>query len=199
MSDVKSINSVSKPAQSTNSAQNTVGDDAGNSWATTISQYLLQRRAQTQTAYQSQLLPNSSDESGDMQDWLFETLFEVLVQRLEEGHTVLALDAFDNFVSGEFVSADNGLFAWQQQLLQPLVQPLWSAFANTNMTDISINELLEEDSIWESALRQSTLSAYDKRILEQRRKACVKLYHSLKGTASSTDSVKNSLSNFSEL
>ena len=39
MSDVKSINSVSKPAKAINSAQNTVGDDAGNSWATTISQY----------------------------------------------------------------------------------------------------------------------------------------------------------------
>ena len=199
MTDAKSINSVSKPGKATSSAQNTVGDDAGNSWATTISRYLLQRRAQTQTAYQSQLLPNSSDESGDMQDWLFETLFEVLVQRLEEGHTVLVLDAFNNFASGEAMNADNELFAWQQQLLQPLVQPLWSAFANTTMTDISINELLEEDSIWESALRQSTLSAYDKRILEQRRKACVKLYHSLKGTASSTDSIKNSLSNFSKL
>ena len=199
MSDAKSINSVSRPAKATSSAQNTVGDDAGNSWATTISQYLLQRRAQTQTAYQSQLLPNSSDESGDMQDWLFETLFEVLVQRLEEGHTVLVLDAFNNFASGEVMNADNGLFTWQQQLLQPLVQPLWSEFVNTNMTDISINELLEENSIWESAMRQSTLAAYDKRILEQRRKACVKLYHSLKGTASSTDSVKNSLSIFSEL
>ena len=199
MSDVKSINSVSKPAKATSSAQNTVGDDAGNSWATTISQYLLQRRAQTQTAYQSQLLLNSSDEAGDMQDWLFETLFEVLVQRLEEGHTVLALDAFDNVASGEAMNADNGLFAWQQQLLQPLVQRLWSAFTNTNMTDISINELLEEDSIWESALRQSTLSAYDKRILEQRRKACVKLYQSLKDITNSTDSKEISLSNFSEL
>ena len=199
MSDVKSINSVSKPAKATNSTQNTVGDDIGNSWATTISQYLLQRRAQTQTAYQSQLIPNSSNESGDMQDWLFETLFEVLVQRLEEGHTVLVLDAFDNVASGEAMNANNGLFAWQQHLLQPLVQPLWSAFTNTNMTDISINELLEEDSIWESALRQSTLSAYDKRILEQRRKACVKLYHSLEDIASSTNSIKNSLGNFSEL
>ena len=199
MSDAKSINSVSRPAKATSSAKNTVGDDAGNSWATTISQYLLQRRAQTQTAYQSQLLPNSSDESGDMQDWLFETLFEVLVQRLEEGHTVLALDAFDNVASGEVISADNRLFAWQQLLLQSLVQPLWSAFVNTNMIDISINELLEEDSIWESAMRQSILAAYDKRILEQRRKACVKLYHSLRGIAHSTDSIKNSLSSFSEL
>ena len=199
MSDVKSINSVSKPAKATNSAQNTVGDDTGNSWATTISQYLLQRRAQTQTAYQSQLLPNSSDESGDMQDWLFETLFEVLVQRLEEGHTVLVLDAFDKVASGEVISADNRLFAWQQLLLQPLVQPLWSAFVNTNMAEISAAELLEDESLWETAMRQSTLAAYDKRILEQRRKACVKLYHSLKGIANSTESTKNSLSIFSEL
>ena len=199
MSDAKSINSVSRPAKATSSAKNTVGDDAGNSWATTISQYLLQRRAQTQTAYQSQLLPNSSDKSGDMQDWLFETLFEVLVQRLEEGHTVLVLDAFDNVASGEAMNADNGLFAWQQQLLQPLVQPLWSAFTNTNMAEISAAELLEDESLWETAMRQSILSAYDKRILEQRRKACVKLYHSLKGTASSTDSKENSLSSFSGL
>ena len=199
MSDAKSINSVSKPAKATSSAKNTVGDDAGNSWATTISQYLLQRRAQTQTAYQSQLLPNSSDESGDMQDWLFETLFEVLVQRLEEGHTVLVLDAFNNVASGEAMNADNGIFAWQQQLLQPLVQPLWSAFANTNMAEISAAELLEDESLWETAMRQSTLSAYEKRILKQRRKACVKLYHSLKRIANSTDSIKNSLSIFSEL
>lgn len=198
MSDVKSINNVSKPEKVTNSTQNTVGDDVGNRWATTIGQYLLQRRAQTQTAYNNQLLTDAMVDSEDNLDWLFETLFEVLVQRLEEGHTVLKLDGSNHETSLNFFDEDSGLFAWQQQLLQPLVQPLWSAFVNTNGADISATALLEDELLWEAALLQSTLVAYDKRILEQRRKACVELYHSLKNITINNDSIENSLSKFSE-
>ena len=200
MSNVQSINNVSKSAKVTNSVQNVV-DDVGNSWATTIGQYLLQRRAQTQTAYQNQLLMNSSNETENNKDWLFEVMFELLVQRLEEGHTVLELEASNHGTSVNLFDDDKELFAWQHQLLQPLMQPLFSAFSstNTNMADITATALLEDELLWETVMRQSTLAAYDKRVLEQRRKACVKLYHLLKDISNTTDPVRNSLSKFSEI
>ncbi|MDO5770013.1 MAG: exodeoxyribonuclease V subunit alpha [Psychrobacter sp.] len=91
------------------------------SWAHTVSDYLLQRRAQTQLAYQTafnaqdtQVAPlndvkmaiemdaeNMSRRAGQGMgianevnqntDWLFKTLFIALAQQLEEGHTVLTL------------------------------------------------------------------------------------------------------------
>ncbi|MGO1742696.1 MAG: hypothetical protein ACTHYZ_00310, partial [Psychrobacter sp.] len=131
MSDIKSTASGIKQEKTTNAGhktndQNIMSNDIGSSWATTVSQYLLQRRAQTQVAYQSQLVLNTSEQAKDAQGWLFEVLFEVLIQRLEEGHTVLVLDISNDKASNNTLNIDTGLFAWQQQLLQPLLQPLWS-------------------------------------------------------------------------
>ena len=213
MSDVKPTNGVLKPEKATNATQNIASDDIGSSWATTISYYLLQRRQQTQVAYQSQILSNTLEEARDSDEWLFESLFEVLVQRLEEGHTVLVLDALkgnigDSPSDNMLHENDNTeLFVWQQQLLQPLLLPLWSLLASTTMTDISDRELLENDGLWNMAMRQSTLPIYQKQVLEQRRTVCIKLYQSLKqisGDHEFTDEsdyepIKNSLSNLIKL
>lgn len=193
MSDVKRINSVMKQEKATN-------DDVGSSWATTVSRYLLQRREQTQMAYQGQLISDVTD-SQDTQAWLFEALFEVLVQRLEAGHTVLVLDAAGSDTDNNELNdnSDSEIFDWQQQLLQPLLQPLLSPIADTITTDIMANEILENDEIWNMAMRQSILPIYDKRILEQRRQVCTSLYQSLKHIASSATSIENSLSKFNQL
>lgn len=204
MSDKKSTNSAIQ-LTTTNAAQNPISDNAGNNWATTISRYLLQRREQIQTAYQGQLDLSILKEDKDSQEWLFETLFEVLVQRLEEGHTVLVLDASKSATSDNMPNddIDAGLFTWQRQLLQPLLQSLWSTLADTladtTMIDISANEWLENDVVWHMAMRQSLLPMYDKKILEQRRTACIKLYHSLKHMTSNASSIENSLSKLTKL
>ena len=106
MSDEKSNNSVITPT-TINVAQNRVNDNAGHNWATTISRYLLQRREQTQMAYQGQLVSHAFKEDNDSNAWLFETLFESLVQRLEEGHTVLVLDACKSEINANTPSDDN--------------------------------------------------------------------------------------------
>ncbi|WP_296245583.1 MULTISPECIES: exodeoxyribonuclease V subunit alpha [unclassified Psychrobacter] len=199
MSDVNSMNGVSKQKKATNTIQNLMSDGVGSSWATTISQYLLQRRAQTQIAYQNQLLNNEATDTKDSQDWLFETLFEVLVQRLEEGDTVLVLEASNHDTSNHLLDDAVELFNWQQQLLQPLLQPLLSVLLSTNMTELPPAEVLEDELIWDTALRQSTLTIPDKRLLNQRRKACVNLYNSLKDIASSASSTINSLSKLNQL
>lgn len=203
MSDIKSTASGIKQEKTTNAGhntndQNTMSKDIGSSWATTVSQYLLQRRAQTQMAYQSQLVLNTSEQAKDVQGWLFEVLFEVLIQRLEEGHTVLVLDISNDKASNNTFNTDTGLFAWQQQLLQPLLQPLWSALVSTT-TDISVTELLENELIWATAMRQSTLSVYERQVLGQRHKVCAELYKALVDIAKSSTSIENSLSNFIQL
>lgn len=209
MSDVKPTNGVLKPEKATDATQNIASDDIGNSWATTISQYLLQRRQQTQMAYQGQVISNTPEDVTDSDEWLFEALFEVLVQRLEEGHTVLVLDALKRNTSdgpSDNTLVENGnteLFVWQQQLLQPLLLPLGSLLNSTTMTDISDRELLENDGLWNMVMRQSTLPIYQKQILKQRRTVCTKLYQSLKQISSdhefadesNYEPIKNSLSN----
>ena len=183
------------------SNQGSSSSGIGSSWATTISQYLLQRSQQTQLAYNAQLQPHAMDDDHkDSQDWLFETLFEVLVQRLEEGHTVLVLE--DN--CSTIQSNDTELFTWQQQLLQPLLQPLLIAVEETSDAVIGL-ELLEQEVLWDIAMRQSTLLEYEKQVLRQRYSACVQLYNCLKQrTAISKASaeitpVENSLSKFIDI
>ena len=203
MSDVKDINNVMQQDKANNADLNAINTDAVSSWATTISQYLLQRRTQTQEAYQgqlkSQLVSHTAEEGHDTQDWLFEALFEVLVQRLEEGHTVLVLEASNRLISENRFNEYIGLFTWQQYLLQPLLQPLFTTLLSTGITDLSVAELLESDEMWITVMRQSTLPLYDKKILEQRRQICVNLYQSLRHIASNCTSIENSLSEFNEI
>lgn len=187
------------------------------SWATTISHYLLTRRMQTQQAYQLQLQPERVAQETDLvPDWLFEALFAVLVQRLEEGHTVLVLSSDtdkrngnDLYENASHATLEQGgyeqLLPWQKQLLQPLLNPLLSYVESQipmikTDTDIdvmpTVEALLERNSIlWQKTLLQSTLSQYDQQILQQRYKVCRDLYQFLQqsATASST-CITNSLS-----
>lgn len=202
MTDIKTINSADKQEIMINTAQsmptqNYGSDEVSNSWATTVSQYLVQRRIQTQSAYQSQLLCIATDKAEGSENELFEALFELLVQRLEEGHTVLVLETTNANTSNLSLFNDQSdLFVWQQQLLQPLFQPLLSVLLSINTAELSVSTLLEEDSLWEAAMRLSPLADYEKRLLNQRRHTCVQLYQSLKHIASSSVSEINSLSIF---
>lgn len=161
--------------------QSKAGRDINSSWATTISHYLLQRRAQTRMAYQAQLQPEVIDnEHSDTYDWLFEAIFEVLVQRLEEGHTVLVLEE-GSAINANLQDNETGLLAWQLQLLQPLLQPLLiQSEGILETTTATGRELLENRELWQAVLLQSSLSLYEKQILEQRYDTGVKIYSYLK-------------------
>ncbi|MGO2020554.1 ATP-dependent DNA helicase, partial [Psychrobacter sp.] len=210
MGDIKSTNDVSQQNQVVSTSATNTGNinkikaESTSSWAMTIGRYLLQRRVQTQTAYQGQLLLAEAKGVADNQEWLFEAIFEMLVLRLEEGHTVWVIDdATDD--GSDILFADNTtLLAWQKRLLGPLIQPLFTVLARANMTDISasafldtfLNTLLESDGTWDAAMRQSVLPVYEQQILNQRRQICIKLYQSLKQIAEDANSIGNSLSNF---
>jgi len=179
------------------SHQGNTNGDVGSSWATTISRYLLQRRKQTQLAYQAQLESDAvHNEDSVRQDWLFEAIFEVLVQRLEEGHTVLVLD--DNHPSTPIQDSDSKLANWQQQLLQPLLQPLFIALEG-RLEAVTGIELMAHTALWGTAMRQSTLPEYEKLILEQRYSACSQLYRYLQQTVKTSSPKENSLSNFQSI
>ncbi len=189
------------------------------SWATTISHYLLARRMQTQQAYQPQLQPEIvAQENEKEQDWLFDALFAVLVQRLEEGHTVLVLsndtdkrngkDLYENTSNATLEQGGyEQLLPWQKQLLQPLLNPLLSYVESQmpvirNDTDIgvmpTVEALLERNNaLWQKTLLQSTLSRYDQQILQQRHKVCRDLYEFLQQSATASNTcIINSLSIF---
>ncbi len=180
--------------------QNQGAIDIGSSWATTISQYLLQRRVQTQAAYQAQLQSDSTDISPATQDWLFEAIFEVLIQRLEEGHTVVMLTDEDSQANPELESDSyTGLLNWQQQLIQPLLQPLLSQAEGILGQVVDIDSLMSnEHALWNAVLLQSTLSQYEQQILQQRYRAATELYQHLKTMAATETEVSlvNSLSKF---
>ncbi|WP_201527066.1 exodeoxyribonuclease V subunit alpha [Psychrobacter frigidicola] len=204
----KPVQLLAKSGGKSSNQKNRTDNTINNSWATTISRYLLERRKQTQTVYQAQLQPSAVDnERSDTKDWLFEAIFEVLVQRLEEGHTVLVLEASADInidVDTELQDKDAELSTWQLQLLQPLLQPLLiqaeDILEATMTTGI---KLLENRELWQAAILQSSLPLYEKQILGQRYATCVQLYNFLKAdnqSQSETSNLqKNSLSRFIEL
>ena len=167
--------------------------DMSSSWATTVSHYLLQRRDQTTYAYQMQLTSNSNDsEPQPLQNWVFEALFEMLVQRLEEGHTVIMLEAHDTTYTHI-----NALFSWQQQLLQPLLQPLMSHAESIFNQTIDIDMLLKDNhALWQAAMLQSALTQYEQQILQQRYDAGMQLYYYLISIGRNNQTESNSLSKF---
>lgn len=196
-------------------ALSSVQNNASNSWATTVSHYLLQRRQHTQSAYQAQLQPmpliNNNAVIDKDEQWLFNALFEVLVQRLEEGHTVLVLDS--NFVQTadnthetslartSISNSYNALYPWQQQLMQPLLQPLLAQFERSLADATAIIELLMQDNsvLWQQLSLQSTLSIYEQRIQHQSYQSCRALYQYMQQLAQESTSSINSLSKFSNL
>ncbi|WP_058369905.1 exodeoxyribonuclease V subunit alpha [Psychrobacter sp. ENNN9_III] len=186
--------------QVASSGQNQGAIDIGSSWATTISQYLLQRRGQTQAAYQAQLRLDESDINPATQDWLFEAIFEVLIQRLEEGHTVVILTDDDSQADLKLGSESyTELLSWQQQLIQPLLQPLLSQAEGILGQVVDIDSLMSnEHALWNAALLQSTLTQYEQQILQQRYRAATELYQYLRTIAAADIEVSsiNSLSKF---
>ena len=184
------------------------------SWALTVSDYLLQRRAQTQSAYKGQLQPSPpvstalAKADNTSQDYLFTAIFALLVQRLEEGHTVLVLNAeTDNAsVNTAAISDDlqdrqtsfDSLYLWQQQLMQPLLQPLLSQAQGSFASElVSVDLLMQSDSeLWVKTVLQSTLLKYELQILQQHYQVCLGLYKQLQQLAHYSDSSKNSLSIF---
>lgn len=189
---------------------------ASNSWATTISHYLLQRRQHTQSAYQAQLQPmplnNNSAATDKDEPWLFNAMFGVLAQRLEEGHTVLGLDSdFENteqttaiasLASDRPNNSYDALYPWQQQLMQPLLQPLLaqidSSLANTGGDGTAITELLmqENSALWQKLSLQSTASIYEQQRQQQSYQSCHALYEYMQQLAQESTSSINSLSKF---
>ncbi|MUG32475.1 exodeoxyribonuclease V subunit alpha [Psychrobacter sanguinis] len=97
------------------------------SWADTISDYILQRRAQTYAAYVQPSDTNTSTNFVETDSYLFKSLFMVLAKQLEEGHTVLTLrqNSTELALQGRVAGKVAKLYAWQRDILQSLAGPLF--------------------------------------------------------------------------
>ncbi len=140
------------------------------SWASTLSDYILQRRQQTKLAYShnqwqhnrqnlantaqyaqqaSVLLPPNQD------DWLFKIVFIALATQLEEGHTVLTLTSSNQpagelaksplpdtarIITGTVDGQQGRLMDWQRPLIDSVATPLFA------MIDDSVSENVIDSS-----------------------------------------------------
>lgn len=106
---------------------NTANTRVEESWASTISDYILQRRAQTYSAYVQPNDTNASTNLVEADSYLFKSLFMVLAKQLEEGHTVLILrqDGKELALQGRVERKVATLYAWQRDILQSLAAPLF--------------------------------------------------------------------------
>lgn len=106
------------------------------SWAGTISDYILQRRAQTYSAYVQPIDTNDSANFVETDSYLFKALFVVLAKQLEEGHTVLTLRQGNSEVpfQGRVEDKDATLFTWQRDVLQSLAAPLFDLIDDSLIT-----------------------------------------------------------------
>ena len=106
---------------------NTANTRVEESWASTISDYILQRRAQTYSAYVQPNDTNASTNLVEADSYLFKSLFMVLAKQLEEGHTVLTLrqDDMELALQGRVEGKVATLYAWQRDILQSLAAPLF--------------------------------------------------------------------------
>lgn len=106
---------------------NTANTRVEESWASTISDYILQRRAQTYSAYVQPNVTNASTNLVEADSYLFKSLFMVLAKQLEEGHTVLTLrqDDMELALQGRIEGKVATLYAWQRDILQSLAAPLF--------------------------------------------------------------------------
>lgn len=106
---------------------NTANTRVEESWASTISDYILQRRAQTYSAYVQPNDTNASTNLVEADSYLFKSLFMVLAKQLEEGHTVLTLrqDGKELALQGRVEGKIATLYVWQRDILQSLAAPLF--------------------------------------------------------------------------
>ena len=172
------------------------------SWASNLSDYILLRRQQTHVAYDA-VDAKTNDESKRINksenNDLFTALFVILAAHLEEGHTVLTIDAADHEtplqgkINGELVE----LYAWQQNLLEIMATPIL-ALIDTQIktqidtqpnddatTETSLFVLLDtlfgqRDYLW----AQLALSNHEKEMLVKRFDAIATLYQRLKNSDS---------------
>ncbi|HSP86210.1 MAG TPA: exodeoxyribonuclease V subunit alpha [Psychrobacter sp.] len=166
------------------------------SWASNISDYILLRRQQTHLAYNvTDTTVNVDSKSINQmeQSGLFNALFVMLAIHLEEGHTVLTIEAEDNEapIQGQINGERVTLYAWQQQLLEMLATPILA------LIDTKIDMQQEDDSTDELSLfilldimfgkraqlwAQMALSNHEKEILVKRFDAVALLYQLLRDT-----------------
>lgn len=195
------------------------------SWAHTVSDYLLQRRLQNQRAYETAFagegsvaaasIGNENEQHAEQKDdWLFKALFIALAQQLEEGHTVLTLSADGN---GEDNNTSATLYAWQQHLVMILLSPLTEYIDQALLTvaehtaqneegnTATKNSLSNNDPIarllaqWPQVVMQLALPREDHKVLTERYKLGRKLYEYFQSSNELTTSIENSLSKFIQL
>lgn len=172
------------------------------SWATHISDYILQRRQQTQAAYANTeqahvmmaqdnqpLLSPSSDLPNNKA--LFSAFFILLANQLEEGHTVLTLSQGDDDAPhvGQVNNQSSKLYDWQIKLLELLIAPLVdfietesieSVMSGLNIDTPSIFDQLsviftKKQQLW----RQASLDAAQRQMLTQRLNLVLNVYNQL--------------------
>lgn len=166
------------------------------SWASNISDYILLRREQTRIAYDATDLKasNESKQADKTEDgYLFNALFMMLATHLEEGHTVLSIEASEHeeVLQGEINNESVTLYAWQQQLLEMLATPIFALIdtkSNTQQEDQSTAEMSifvllstlfdKRDQLW----MQLALSNHEKDMLTKRFDTIAKVFQLLKNT-----------------
>lgn len=164
------------------------------SWASNISDYILLRRQQTYPAYKSaDASANIDSKEIDKTDEkaLFNALFTMLATHLEEGNTVLTIEAAENEMplQGQINGISVTLYAWQQQLLEMLAEPIRA------LIDTQIDTQQEGDSRDKLSLfimleimftkraqlwTQLALSNHEKELLTKRLDTVIMLYQLLR-------------------
>ena len=166
------------------------------SWASNLSDYILLRRQQTYLAYnvtEIKVEAESKHIDKTEDNGLFTALFVMLATHLEEGHTVLTIEASEHEtplqgqINGEWVA----LYAWQQHLLEMMATPilvLMDAQINTPPTDDSSVELPlfgSLDTLFSKRAQlwaQLALSNHEKEMMAKRFDMVATLYQRLKNT-----------------
>lgn len=166
------------------------------SWASNLSDYLLLRRQQTQSAYHvSDVETNIETEQVDgVQDKaLFSAVFVMLTTHLEQGHTVLTLEEAkdERPVQGDIGGESVTLYAWQLKLLEMLATPLL-VLAEGQIDQLIADEVATEPSLFSllsiivaqrhQLWSQSVLTNYERELLTKRLDAITALYQRLRNT-----------------
>ncbi|MGE6360150.1 exodeoxyribonuclease V subunit alpha [Psychrobacter glacincola] len=166
------------------------------SWTSNISDYILLRREQTYLAYKAtEAKANTDSKQVDKTEEsnLFTALFVMLATHLEEGHTVLTIEAAEHeeALQGQINNEVVTLYAWQQQLLEMLAMPIFT------LIDSKLNTQSDDDSTTERSLfvlldtlfdkkeqlwMQLALSNHEKEVLTKRFDMIATLYQLLKNT-----------------
>ena len=166
------------------------------SWASNISDYILLRREQTRIAYDATYAKanNESKQADKTEDsHLFNALFMMLATHLEEGHTVLTIEAskHEEVLQGEINNESVTLYAWQQKLLEMLATPIFALIDTKSniqpeaqstaetLIFVLLNTLFDKrDQLW----KQLALSNHEKDMLTKRFDTITKVFQLLKNT-----------------